>query len=130
MAIAGRFLATRKHYMFCLVMAAIECLFTPFGTVLGVFTIVVLMRDSVKQSFATSRSSALCAEVPLPEIVEVLPHVNASLNALATVLLMVGYVQIKRRQRNRPQMDNAGLLRRVGRFSGLLFDLSLQHPRR
>ena len=31
-------------------------------------------------------------------IVEILPHVNASLNALATVLLIVGYVQIKRRQ--------------------------------
>jgi uncharacterized membrane protein YozB (DUF420 family) len=34
----------------------------------------------------------------LSGIVEVLPHVNASLNALATVLLIVGYVQIKRRQ--------------------------------
>jgi uncharacterized membrane protein YozB (DUF420 family) len=34
----------------------------------------------------------------LSGIVEILPHVNASLNALATVLLIVGYVQIKRRQ--------------------------------
>jgi putative membrane protein len=34
----------------------------------------------------------------LSEIVPYLPHVNASLNALATVLLVVGYVQIKRRQ--------------------------------
>ena len=33
----GRFLARRKHYMFCLVMAGIECIFMPFGTVLGVF---------------------------------------------------------------------------------------------
>ena len=31
-------------------------------------------------------------------IVEVLPHVNASLNALATVLLIAGYVLIKARQ--------------------------------
>jgi uncharacterized membrane protein YozB (DUF420 family) len=34
----------------------------------------------------------------LQSVVEFLPHVNASLNALATVLLVVGYVQIKRRQ--------------------------------
>jgi hypothetical protein len=51
-AFAGRFLARRKCYMFCLVIAAIECMFAPFGTVLGVFTIIVLVRDSVKQSFA------------------------------------------------------------------------------
>jgi putative membrane protein len=34
----------------------------------------------------------------LSEIVPLLPHINASLNALATVLLIVGYIQIKRRQ--------------------------------
>jgi hypothetical protein len=50
----GRFLARRKHYMFCLVMAGVECVFMPFGTVLGVFTIVVLMREPVKQLFATN----------------------------------------------------------------------------
>jgi hypothetical protein len=47
----GRFLARRKHYQFCLVMAGIECLFMPFGTVLGVFTILVLVRESVKPLF-------------------------------------------------------------------------------
>jgi len=52
---AGRFLARRKHYLFCLVMAAVECIFMPFGTVLGVFTLIVLMRESVKQLF-TARS--------------------------------------------------------------------------
>ena len=51
---AGRFLARRKHYMFCLVMAGIECLFMPFGTVLGVFTIVVLMQEPVKQLFGVN----------------------------------------------------------------------------
>jgi hypothetical protein len=48
---AGRFLAKRKHYLFCLVMGGVECIFMPFGTVLGVFTIVVLMREPVKQLF-------------------------------------------------------------------------------
>jgi hypothetical protein len=49
--IDGRFIATRKHYMFCLIMAGIECMFSPFGTVLGVFTIVMLVRPTVKASF-------------------------------------------------------------------------------
>ena len=52
--IAGRCLAKRKRYMFCLVMAAISCIFMPFGTVLGVFTIIVLMRPSVKELFAAN----------------------------------------------------------------------------
>ena len=53
---AGRCLSKRKHYIFCLVMAAISCLFMPFGTVLGVFTIIVLMRSSVKELFAADKA--------------------------------------------------------------------------
>jgi hypothetical protein len=55
--IAGRSLAKRKRYMFCLVIAAISCMFMPFGTVLGVFTIIVLMRSSVKELFAANKPS-------------------------------------------------------------------------
>jgi hypothetical protein len=50
----GRNLARHRHYTFCMVMACIECLFMPFGTVLGVFTIVVLVREPVKQLFGVS----------------------------------------------------------------------------
>jgi hypothetical protein len=50
--IAGRSLARCKGYSFALVMACIECLFVPFGTILGVFTIVVLSRPSVKALFS------------------------------------------------------------------------------
>ena len=32
-------------------MAALSCAFFPFGTVLGVFTIIVLQKDSVRQLF-------------------------------------------------------------------------------
>ena len=53
--ITGRFLSRRKNHTFCLVIAALECLFIPLGTILGVFTIIVLMRDSVKHLFATSQ---------------------------------------------------------------------------
>jgi hypothetical protein len=34
-----------------MVIAAIQCAFTPFGTVLGVFTLIVLVRPSVKALF-------------------------------------------------------------------------------
>lgn len=53
--IAGKNLAKRKRYMYCLVMAAISCMFMPFGTVLGVFTIIVLMRPSVKELFEINK---------------------------------------------------------------------------
>lgn len=58
-AYAGRCLARRQHYMFCLVVAGLECLQTPFGTVLGVFTIIVLLRDSVKTLFSGGQSPFL-----------------------------------------------------------------------
>ena len=54
--VAGRCLAKRRRYMFCLVIAAISCIFMPFGTVLGVFTIIVLMRPSVKELFAVDKA--------------------------------------------------------------------------
>jgi len=56
--IAGCNLAKRRRYMFCLVMAAIACIFMPFGTVLGVFTIIVLMRPSVKELFESNKDVA------------------------------------------------------------------------
>jgi hypothetical protein len=46
--ISGRFIAARKNRTFSFVLAAILCFFMPFGTVLGVFTIVLLNKDSVK----------------------------------------------------------------------------------
>jgi hypothetical protein len=54
----GRSLALRKRYTFVLVMACIECLFIPFGTILGVFTIVVLSRESVRGLFSTTATPA------------------------------------------------------------------------
>jgi len=56
--IAGRSLALRKRYSFAFVMACIECLFIPFGTILGVFTIVVLSRESVRALFSPATAQA------------------------------------------------------------------------
>jgi hypothetical protein len=52
--IAGRSLARCKRYSFALVMACIECLFIPFGTILGVFTVVALSRDSARGLFSSA----------------------------------------------------------------------------
>ena len=58
LALAGYFLSRRQRYLFCLVVAGIACMFMPFGTVLGVFTILVLMRPSVKDLFNVSNVPA------------------------------------------------------------------------
>lgn len=53
--IAGRSLAKRRHHLFCLVVAGVmaaTCI--PFGTVLGAFTIIVLLRPSVKEAFGVA----------------------------------------------------------------------------
>jgi hypothetical protein len=49
--VAGRSLAARKRRLFCIVIAAICCAFFPFGTALGVFTILVLSRPAVTAMF-------------------------------------------------------------------------------
>jgi len=48
---AGRCLSRRKNHLLCLIVAGVSCLFVPMGTVLGVFSIIVLMRPSVKELF-------------------------------------------------------------------------------
>ena len=52
LAYAGRCLARRTKYTFCFVIAALVCVIcSPFGTVLGVLTIIVLLRPTVKTAF-------------------------------------------------------------------------------
>ncbi len=53
--IAGWQIARRKHYVFCLVIGAISLLIWPFGIISGVFTIVILMRPSVRELFEANK---------------------------------------------------------------------------
>lgn len=55
--IAGRKLSKRQSRVFCMVIAGLECMFMPFGTVLGVFTIVLLNKDSIIEIFNASASN-------------------------------------------------------------------------
>jgi uncharacterized membrane protein HdeD (DUF308 family) len=49
--ISGLCLRARKGRTFSLVVAGINCLHIPLGTVLGVFTIIVLIRDSMRELY-------------------------------------------------------------------------------
>jgi hypothetical protein len=50
--ISGFCLLRRRARLFSLVVAGISCLGFPFGTALGVFTLVVLLRESVAEEYA------------------------------------------------------------------------------
>ncbi|MGE0610040.1 MAG: hypothetical protein AB7O62_23315 [Pirellulales bacterium] len=54
----GLFLRKRQYRTFSLVVAGINCLQVPFGLALGVFTFVVLLRDSVKRLYEERESPA------------------------------------------------------------------------
>ena len=53
-AIAGRCLARRRAYWYCFAIAILDCLSVPLGTVLGVFTLIVLVRPTVKALFGVA----------------------------------------------------------------------------
>jgi len=63
-AAAGYHMSKRKHYTFCLVIAGVECIFIPFGTVLGIFTIIVLGRPEVKALFETGEPAEPVPDLP------------------------------------------------------------------
>lgn len=49
--LAAQFLKARRNRTYCMVVAGLNVLQVPFGTLLGVFTLLVLARDSVRQAF-------------------------------------------------------------------------------
>jgi hypothetical protein len=56
--LSGLFLLARRHRVFSMVVAAINCFHIPLGTVLGVFTFLVLGRESVRKLYETPRRAA------------------------------------------------------------------------
>jgi len=54
--LSGVFLRQKKHRVFSMVIGGLNCLQIPFGTALGVLTIVVLSRDSVRELYAPTGS--------------------------------------------------------------------------
>lgn len=56
---AGFCLKRQRRWMFCMVVASLNCLSIPIGTTLGVFSIIVLVRPRVKAMFASSAPYAV-----------------------------------------------------------------------
>ena len=54
MIAAGRMLKRRKSRTACLVIAALECLLMPLGTILGILTICLLTREETQTLFETT----------------------------------------------------------------------------
>lgn len=54
--LGGRRLSRRHGLFFCQVVAALSCLMVPIGTVLGVFTLLVLARPGVRTLFAEAEA--------------------------------------------------------------------------
>src|SRR5580704_13977775 len=54
---AGLCIKKRKSRTFCMIVAGISCIEVPYGTILGVFTFIVLGRESVMRLFDSSTSS-------------------------------------------------------------------------
>ncbi|WDI43344.1 hypothetical protein [Bremerella sp. P1] len=52
--LSGSYLKAHKNHTFCMVMAVISCFSFPLGTALGVFTILVLVRPSVRKLFGVA----------------------------------------------------------------------------
>src|SRR6059036_3653896 len=49
--LSGLFLRKRQHRLFSLIVAGLNCLHVPLGTALGVFTFIVLSRESVRRIY-------------------------------------------------------------------------------
>lgn len=65
-AISGWCILKRRGRMFSLIAAGIDCLMFPFGTALGVFTLTVLLRDSVLEVYETGAPAAHSSPPELP----------------------------------------------------------------
>ena len=56
--LAAKWISLGKNWMFCMVVSCLHCSSFPIGTGLGVFSIIVLCRPTVKSWFAAKRIAA------------------------------------------------------------------------
>ncbi|HEX2163892.1 MAG TPA: hypothetical protein VHM02_08075 [Thermoanaerobaculia bacterium] len=62
--LVGRWLDRRRHWAGVIVFSAINALNAPLGTLLGVFTIVVLISEPVRGAFEGRRTAAAAPPAP------------------------------------------------------------------
>jgi len=56
--LSGRFMARRVHRTYSIVMAGINCALFPFGTVLGVFDLLVLLKEETGALYEAGQTGA------------------------------------------------------------------------
>jgi ABC-type phosphate transport system permease subunit len=49
--VSGRFIGRRRHRIFSIVVAVLSLFLIPYGTLLGIFTLIVLSRDGVRDLY-------------------------------------------------------------------------------
>ena len=54
--LSGKNLDRQVKYQFCMIGAAVLCIFMPLGTILGVFTLVTLQDEAVKALFRSNEN--------------------------------------------------------------------------
>lgn len=64
MIFTGWSLQRQRRWLFCAIVAGAECAYVPFGTLLGVFTLVVLLRPQVKRAFEGGSESVNAVTPP------------------------------------------------------------------
>jgi hypothetical protein len=64
--LSGRYIAQRRRRTFSIAMAAINCMHFPFGTTLGVFTLILLTKDEAKILYGEPVNPPLMPPTPPP----------------------------------------------------------------
>ena len=61
--LSARFITQRKNNLFSLIVAGLNCASMPLGTLLGIFTFIVLLRDSVSRLYAERKNMPIESNV-------------------------------------------------------------------
>lgn len=56
MVLAGRMISKRRRWLFCIVVGCVECMMFPFGTVIGVFALILLLKDGIRAEFSSGEA--------------------------------------------------------------------------
>jgi hypothetical protein len=68
MFLAGYWLPRFRNRVFIQIIGALNCLAIPYGTILGIFTLMVLQRPSARQFFAAGTGAPPVVPTPPPPV--------------------------------------------------------------
>lgn len=80
----ARRLGQRRSRVFCMIVAGMGCIFIPYGTILAIFTLIVLARPSIVRMFAKASPGGATLEEPLGHAPDPAPHAAAATAGMAS----------------------------------------------